>query len=247
MGDGSGAAEFAAFTRAVGDVVGAPAGVLHAMRRPVEIQVVGRAGVGRSTLVSALERSGFANVVEAPAVDVPGRTDPELGPDVVVYVFTGALRTPDVRVLAKARRRSTVAVLAKADAFGSREVAARASNAAAAETGVRTVPLSAGRDLAVVVDAVGAAVQVVRARRVREMLDVLAVTAAQDVGGAIRDGIEAFLRSDPAVFAASESAAVLGADDRGADEEDSEGDRRRRAVVERRARTSRAVAAGTSR
>lgn len=242
MGDGYGAAEFAAFTRAVGDVVEAPAGVLDAMRRPVEIQVVGRAGVGRSTLASALERSGFGDVVEAPPVDAPGRTDPELGPDVVVYVFTGALRTPDVRVLEKVRLGSTVAVLAKADALGSWEDAVRAANAAAAETGVRTVPLSAGWDTAAVVDAVGAGVQVVQARRVREVLDALAVIAAQDVGGAIRDGIEAFLRSDPAVFARSESAVVLGAD-----KEDSEGDRRRRAVAERRARTRRAVAAGTSR
>ena len=44
-------------------------------------------------------------------MDAPGRPDPDIGPDVVVHVFTGALRTPDMRVLTNAPRGSTVAVL----------------------------------------------------------------------------------------------------------------------------------------
>lgn len=242
MGDGYGAAEFAAFTRSVDDVVGVPARVLDALHRPIGIQVIGRAGVGRSTLVSVLERSGFANVDEAPAVDAPGRPDPEIGPDVVVYVFTGALRTPDIRVLAKAPGGSTVAVLAKADALGTWEDAVRAANVAAAETGVRTVPARAASDAGAVLAAVENCVRVARARRTREALDALAVAAAQDVGGAIRDGIEDLLRSDPAVFAGAEACAAVAV--RGGD---SAGDRRRRDVAERRARTRRTVAAGPSR
>uniref|UniRef100_UPI001F193923 hypothetical protein n=1 Tax=Rhodococcus hoagii TaxID=43767 RepID=UPI001F193923 len=148
VGDGYGADEFEAFTRSVGDVVGVPTRVLDELSSPIGIQVLGRAGVGRSTLVSLLERSGCTNVAEAPAVDTPGRPDPDIGPDVVVHVFTGALRTPDMRVLTNAPRGSTVAVLAKADALGSRDDAVRAAATAAAKTGVRVIPTSASADAA---------------------------------------------------------------------------------------------------
>lgn len=239
MGDGYGADEFEAFTRSVGDVVGVPTRVLDELSSPIGIQVLGRAGVGRSTLVSLLERSGCTNVAEAPAVDTPGRPDPDIGPDVVVHVFTGALRTPDMRVLTNAPRGSTVAVLAKADALESRDDAVRAAATAAAKTGVRVIPTSASADAGALVTAVEDCVRVVRARRVRETLDALAVAAARDVHGPTRDGIEAFLRSDPAVFAAAEAAAVLGGD--------RAGDRRREERAQHRARTRRAVAAGTRR
>ncbi|BCN55896.1 hypothetical protein RE9425_42860 [Prescottella equi] len=239
MGDGYGADEFEAFTRSVGDVVGVPTRVLDELSSPIGIQVLGRAGVGRSTLVSLLERSGCTNVAEAPAVDTPGRPDPDIGPDVVVHVFTGALRTPDMRVLTNAPRGSTVAVLAKADALGSWDDAVRAAATAAAVTGVRVIPTSASADAGALVTAVEDCVRVVRARRVRETLDALAAAAARDVDGPTRDGIEDFLRSDPAVFAAAEAVAVLGGD--------RAGDRRRQEQAQRRARTRRAVATGTRR
>lgn len=234
MSDAAGGSAFAEFVLLAADVVGVPARVLDRMRRPVGIQVAGRAGVGRSTVAAALERPGLTDVVDAPAVDVPSRPDPELGPDVVVYVFTGTLRAPDIRALATAPRESTVAVLNKADALGSWEDAVRAAATAAAETGVRTVAASAVADAGALVEAVEHCVLVVRAHRIREALDELAATAARDVDGAIRDGIEGFLRSDPAVIAAAESTSLVGGD--GA------GDRRRRDIARRRARTRAAVA-----
>ncbi|WP_258195524.1 hypothetical protein [Rhodococcus sp. OK519] len=218
---------------------GVPAHTLDELRRPVGVQVMGRAGVGRSTVVSLLERSGFANVVEAPAVDAPGRPDPEAGPDVVVYVFTGALHTPDVRALAAAPSGSTVAVLNKADTLGSWDEAVWAANTAAAEAGVRTVPRADGTAADAVHAVVDHAIRVVRARRIHIALDALATVGAADPDGAVRDGIECFLRSDRAVLAAAESAALVAGD--GA------GDRRRREIAERRARTRRAVAAGPAR
>ncbi|WP_227979199.1 hypothetical protein [Nocardia spumae] len=86
-------------------------------RRPLRIQVAGRAGAGKSTLLRAL---ALMSAEETTPVDQPGTPDPVLDADLVVYVLAGSLQPADRRVLEGLRRQATLVVLNKADAVGSR-------------------------------------------------------------------------------------------------------------------------------
>ncbi len=146
--------------------------------------MLGRAGVGRSTLVSLLERSGCTNV-PSPGRGRAGAARPGHRPRRRGSRVHRRPAHPDMRVLANAPRGSTVAVLAKADALGSWDDAVRAAATAAAETGVRVIPTSAS-----------AMRRAGDGRRGlcpggagppgRETLDALAVAAARDVHGPTR-------------------------------------------------------------
>ncbi|CAM3174404.1 G domain-containing protein [Prescottella defluvii] len=202
------------FGRFAAGVGGEPLRALDLYREPIRIQVVGRAGSGRTTTVRLLERAGFTDVFETAAVDAPGTADPELDGDVVVYVLAGGLRTPDVEALRRAPSAVTVAILGKADMHGS-WAAAWAAVACTTETGVPTVPMGAGPNTSsapVGVDdmivAVAGRVRNAQAARTRTLLRTLAETAAR---GPHRDAIEQYLRSDEAVSAAARSAAARSA------------------------------------
>ncbi|MEV5648181.1 hypothetical protein AB0L57_08015 [Nocardia sp. NPDC052254] len=86
-------------------------------RRPLRIQLAGRAGAGRSTLLRAL---ALMSAEETAPVDRPGAPDPVLDADLVVYVLAGSLQPADRRILESLRRENTLVVLNKADAVGSR-------------------------------------------------------------------------------------------------------------------------------
>ncbi|NKY85715.1 hypothetical protein HGA07_08770 [Nocardia veterana] len=86
-------------------------------RRPLRIQVTGRAGAGKSTLLRAL---ALMSAEETTPVDQPGVSDPVLDADLVVYVLAGSLQAADRRVLESLRPDNTLVVLNKADAVGSR-------------------------------------------------------------------------------------------------------------------------------
>ncbi|MEU6562204.1 hypothetical protein [Nocardia nova] len=86
-------------------------------RRPLRIQVAGRAGAGRSTLLRAL---ALMSAEETAPVDEPGAPDPVLDADLVIYVLAGSLQPADRRILESLRGETTLVVLNKADAVGSR-------------------------------------------------------------------------------------------------------------------------------
>lgn len=200
--------------RIAADIGGAARQALDAATLPIRIQVAGRAGVGRTAVVGVLERAGFGSVTEASAVDAPGADDPVLDGDVVVYVLSGAPRTPDVDALRRAPRDATVALVNKADLLASWGVALRIAGECEAETGVRTLPL-VGRETAPgspdgVTDAaaaVAACVHGAQARRGRAALKTLAEAAAR---GPDRDILESYLRSDEAVRLAAHAAEAAG-------------------------------------
>ena len=199
---------------AAADIAGAAGQALADATAPIRIQVAGRAGVGRTTVVGVLERAGFAHVTETSAVDAPGSPDPVLDGDVVVYVLSGSPRTPDVDALRRAPRTGTVALVNKADLLTSWAVALRIAAECESETGVPTLPLvgrAAGPGTA---DGVGAATAAVaarvgaaRARRDRAVLAAVAEAAAQ---GPDRDVLENYLRSDEAVRLAAQAAESRG-------------------------------------
>ncbi|WP_280370840.1 GTPase domain-containing protein [Nocardia wallacei] len=85
-------------------------------RRPPRIQVTGRARAGKTTLLQAL---ALMSAVETEPVDEPGRPDPVLDGDLVVYVVSASLQAADRRILAELPRDRTIVVLNKADAIGS--------------------------------------------------------------------------------------------------------------------------------
>jgi hypothetical protein len=86
-------------------------------RRPVRIQVTGRARAGKSTLLRAL---ALLSAEETAPVDEPGRSDPVLDGDLVVYVLSTAPQPADRRILAGLPAERTIVVLNKADAIGAR-------------------------------------------------------------------------------------------------------------------------------
>ncbi|WP_233608191.1 hypothetical protein [Nocardia stercoris] len=86
-----------------------------AWRRPLRIQVTGRARAGKSTLLRAL---ALLSAEETPPVDEPDVPVPVLDADLIVYVLGGALRDGDRGVLATLPADRTVVVLNKADAVG---------------------------------------------------------------------------------------------------------------------------------
>lgn len=217
------------FGRIAADIGGAAQRALDDTTAEIRIQVVGRAGVGRTAVAGVLGRAGFGSVTESSAVDAPGTDDPVLDGDVVVYVLSGAPRTPDVDVVERAPRDATIALVNKADLLGSWGDALRIAAECEAETGVRTLPTvcrapAPGTPDGVkdMVAAVEACVHAVQARRVRAALKTLAEAAAR---GPDRDVLENCLRSDEAVHAAADAAAALG---------DGVADRRRRDLARRR-------------
>ncbi|MBF6176163.1 hypothetical protein IU476_32340 [Nocardia blacklockiae] len=85
-------------------------------RRPPRIQVTGRSRAGRTTLLRAL---ALMSAVETEPVDEPGRPDPILDGDLIVYVVSAALQAADRRILDALPRDRVIVVLNKADAIGS--------------------------------------------------------------------------------------------------------------------------------
>ncbi|WP_305092813.1 hypothetical protein [Prescottella sp. R16] len=199
------------------DVGGAAWQAVSDLAAPIRIQVAGRAGVGRSSVVRLLERAGWDTVdmspVDTTPVDAPGGDDPVLDGDVVVYVLSGPPRTPDIAALAAAPDGSTVAVVNKADLQPSWAEATRIAVETETGTGVPTLPLVAlergggedGRER--VRAAVDTAIRTVRARRSRSALTLLAEAAAR---GPDRGVLENYLRSDEAARLRADAATVLG-------------------------------------
>ncbi|MBF6328970.1 hypothetical protein IU452_10605 [Nocardia transvalensis] len=116
-------------------------GAVAAWRRPLRIQVTGRAGAGKSTLLRAL---ALMSAEETAPVDEPGRPDPLLDGDLVVYVLAAAPQPADRAVLATLPRERTLVVLNKADAIGSRWAdAVGAAERCARDFGVPVLPVVA--------------------------------------------------------------------------------------------------------
>ncbi|MGW4636779.1 hypothetical protein [Nocardia sp. NPDC004415] len=86
-------------------------------RRPLEIQVAGRALSGRTTVLRAL---ALLSAQETAPVDQPELPDPILDGDLVIYVLAGAPQAADHRLLATLPAGRSVVVLNKADAVGAR-------------------------------------------------------------------------------------------------------------------------------
>lgn len=122
----------------VADQVAAAVGV---WRRPVRIQVTGRAGAGKSTLLRAL---ALMSAEETMPVDAPGQADPVLDADLLVYVLASALQPGDRAVLSRLPPERTLVVLNMADAVGSRWAdAVVAADQCACELGMATLPVVA--------------------------------------------------------------------------------------------------------
>ncbi|RDI63153.1 hypothetical protein [Nocardia pseudobrasiliensis] len=110
-------------------------------RRPLRIQVTGRSRAGKSTLLRAL---ALISAEETDPVDEPGRADPVLDGDLVVYILAAAPQAADRRILAGLARDRTLVVLNKADAIGSRWVdAVAAADRCARELGLPVLPVVA--------------------------------------------------------------------------------------------------------
>src|SRR5574340_381830 len=102
--------------------------VINRGAAPIRIQVSGRSGVGKTTVVRALgllegtsppEGAGWPEGIEAVetgGVDSPGVDDPRLDADVVIYVLADSVRAPDRAALARVDPNRAVGVLTKADA-----------------------------------------------------------------------------------------------------------------------------------
>ncbi|MEV6358739.1 hypothetical protein [Nocardia asteroides] len=110
-------------------------------RRPLHIQVAGRALSGRSTVLRAL---ALLSAQETEPVDHPELPDPVLDGDLVIYVLAGAPQAADQRVLATLPPGRGVVVLNKADAVGARwGDAVAAADRHAREIGLPIVPVVA--------------------------------------------------------------------------------------------------------
>lgn len=110
-------------------------------RRPLHIQVAGRALSGRSTVLRAL---ALLSAEETSPVDQPGMPDPVLDGDLVIYVLAGAPQAADQRLLATLPPGRGVVVLNKADAVGARwGEAVAAADRYARELGLPIVPVVA--------------------------------------------------------------------------------------------------------
>lgn len=216
------------------DTGGTAARALEVSTAPIRIQVVGRAGVGRTTVVSVLGAVGFVDVTESPALDAPGEADPALDGDVVVHVLSGPARTPDLEMLRRAPRDVTVALVNKADLQPSWARALVVAAECEAQTGVVTLPIVAADAVraapgapdgrADTLAALTSAVEAAQARRARAALDTLVEGAAR---GPERDLLEEYLRSDEAVRLTVHAADALGP---------GRADRRRRDLAMRRSR-----------
>ncbi|NLG55075.1 MAG: hypothetical protein GX542_05410, partial [Rhodococcus sp.] len=102
---------------------------IEAYLTPIRLQVVGRAGVGRTSVAAIVDKLGsvisggryghpnpiqrVVAVAECGAVDAPGGQEPQIDADMVVYVLVDPPRDADRAMLADID--SVVAVLNKAD------------------------------------------------------------------------------------------------------------------------------------
>ncbi|MFC6011426.1 hypothetical protein [Nocardia lasii] len=110
-------------------------------RRPLHIQITGRALSGRSTVSAAL---ALLSAQETTPVDQPDEPDPVLDGDLVIYVLAGAPQTADLRLLASVPAGRALVVLNKADAVGARwGDAVAAAQQHARELGLPVVPIIA--------------------------------------------------------------------------------------------------------
>ncbi|MFE3546564.1 hypothetical protein ACFXK0_26675 [Nocardia sp. NPDC059177] len=110
-------------------------------RRPLQIQVAGRALSGRTTVLRAL---ALLSAEETTPVDQPELPDPVLDGDLVIYVLAGAPQAADHRLLATLPAGRSVVVLNKADAVGARwGEAVAAAERYAQELGLPIIPVVA--------------------------------------------------------------------------------------------------------
>ncbi|MFD8104048.1 hypothetical protein ACFV24_31370 [Nocardia fluminea] len=110
-------------------------------RRPLHIQITGRALSGRTTVMAAL---ALLSAQETAPVDQPELPDPVLDGDLVIYVLAGAPQAADYRLLATLPPGRGVVVLNKADAVGARwGEAVAAAQRHAQELGLPIVPIVA--------------------------------------------------------------------------------------------------------
>ena len=171
-----------------------------AYRATVRVEVTGRAGVGRTALVSALGAVPCAEIVETTAWDRPDAEDPSLDGDVVVLVVLDSPRAADRAAVAAAGDR-LVLVLGKADTVAD---VARSVERVTDLFGP-CLPVSTGR----AVSGVGA----VRAEIVRRVTATRAGRAARlqrlirdlDRVPELRDAVDEFTSSDEGVRLAAEA------------------------------------------
>ncbi|WP_330184342.1 hypothetical protein OHB26_12525 [Nocardia sp. NBC_01503] len=106
--------------------------------RPPRIQITGRARAGKSTVRNALS---LLTAEETAPIDAPGRTDPVLDADLILYVLPGTLTSADRRALAPLNPDRTLVVLNKADAISPRwSDAAQAAERHTENLGIHTLP-----------------------------------------------------------------------------------------------------------
>lgn len=173
---------------------------VRAQRRGIDVQVTGRAGVGRSAVLAVLAAAGGVGGVgfaETDAWDVPGAADPALTGDLVVLVLCGPPRPVDL-VAVRAAPARVLAVLNKADALTDPAAVAVSGGA---ELGLECLPVAAGVGPAGAgVDPLRAVVRglidEVRAERAAALLSVLRGLTGV---AAVRDRVEAYLGADEGV------------------------------------------------
>lgn len=175
---------------------------------PICVQVAGRAGVGRTSVVSVLARGGI-DAVETSGIDVPGAADPNLDGDVVVYVLVDSVRAADAAALIVVGP-TAIAVLNKTDALAGAAIERVAE--CEAQLGIPILPLIATGDASASgVDALSKTVRTrierIRAGRGTGLMRTLEAQAARSRA---RDHIEEYVRSDDAVAIASAAARARG-------------------------------------
>ena len=166
-------------------------------RAPVRIEVTGRAGVGRSAVITALGPMQGAEVVETPAWDVPGGEDPALTAELIVLVVCDPPRRADVAAAGIAGDRG-LAVLNKADTLADSAVAAERT---AAALGVPCLPVDSRSQFGV------ADLRIAVTDRLEACLAARAAALSADlralIGTAsVRDAVEEYLAGDEALTVA---------------------------------------------
>ncbi|MEU1425488.1 GTPase domain-containing protein [Nocardia sp. NPDC005746] len=110
-------------------------------RRTPRIQVTGRARAGKTTLCRALS---LLTAEETGPLDRPGRPNPTLDADLLLYVLPGLADAADRRILATLPTDRTLVALNKADAIGVRwSDAATTAEALTADLGRPVFPVVA--------------------------------------------------------------------------------------------------------
>ncbi|MFF0817966.1 hypothetical protein ACFYVR_22790 [Rhodococcus sp. NPDC003318] len=166
----------------------------RALEEDVLVEVTGRAGVGRSAIVTALGPVAGAEVVETAAWDRPAAADPELRGDVVVLALLDPPRSAD-RAAAAANAR-LLPVLTKADTLADPD---RSAARISALLGTHCLPVTAVgevRGIATLRDELADRVATVGARRAVALLTLLRSLGEHP---ALRDPVEDHLASDDGV------------------------------------------------